>query len=409
MQASVNGTLDPIDTLKFGTEMKLIVRDSDQNLDSLAVDLIDDRVVVAVDMPGGDVERLDMIETGSNTGAFKIDLSNNQLPITFLSDGELPLIDDGVLELREQDIPADIYAEYWDPVDATGNESVTSVQIAKMTLATGSVHMPDTTSPTGTFLFTLNDSDLNNNALSKESYVLDIRADIFNLTRTSESLGMLAYMKMELNGTPLHFGSDHLSYTLTETDINTGSFKSTLNMADIAANGNNGNPLSLSGGDQFKVIYFDGMGPSWVQKTDIMTISGGGGTSNTCQGLTATIVGTPGNDYINGTAGVDVIVGLGGDDIIYGLRGNDVICGGDGKDKQYGGPGNDTLSGDAGNDTLSGGGGKDKLIGGIGNDTLKGGGGDDNLSGGDGDDKLYGQAGTDTLDGGAGSNVLVQD
>lgn len=71
-----------------------------------------------------------------------------------------------------------------------------------------------------------------------------------------------------------------------------------------------------------------------------------------CEGLPATIVGTPGNDIINGTNGNDVIAGLGGNDIVNGGAGNDVICG------------------DAGNDILTDGNDNDVLLGGEGNDVL---------------------------------------
>lgn len=101
----------------------------------------------------------------------------------------------------------------------------------------------------------------------------------------------------------------------------------------------------------------------------------------TCDGLSATIVGTNGDDTINGTAGPDVIVGLAGDDRIRGDRGRDVICGG------------------TGDDTLSGSGEDDRLFGEHGADVLDGGEGgccvhhtntgDDYLSGGQGDDRLH--------------------
>jgi hypothetical protein len=46
-----------------------------------------------------------------------------------------------------------------------------------------------------------------------------------------------------------------------------------------------------------------------------------------CDGHRATIVGTPGKDYMRGTSGPDVIVGLGGYDEIDGRGGDDIICG----------------------------------------------------------------------------------
>jgi len=97
----------------------------------------------------------------------------------------------------------------------------------------------------------------------------------------------------------------------------------------------------------------------------------------TCNGLPATIIGTPGNDVIYGTNGADVIVGQGGNDVIYGRNGNDVICGNGGDDTLYGGNGNDTLVGGDENDTLSGGNGNDMLTGGSGADSFSGGLGSD--------------------------------
>jgi RTX calcium-binding nonapeptide repeat (4 copies) len=102
------------------------------------------------------------------------------------------------------------------------------------------------------------------------------------------------------------------------------------------------------------------------------------GPTGSCNGLTATIVGTTGNDNIHGTSGRDIISGLGGNDTIAGYGGDDVICG------------------DSGSDTIDGGHGNNTLIGGTGNDTLKGGKGTDTLNGGGGTDKCDGGTGTDT-------------
>ena len=65
----------------------------------------------------------------------------------------------------------------------------------------------------------------------------------------------------------------------------------------------------------------------------------------TCEGWTATIVGTKGNDKIVGTPGKDVIVALGGRDMVRGRGGNDVICGNFGADILEGGPGDDRIFG----------------------------------------------------------------
>ena len=96
----------------------------------------------------------------------------------------------------------------------------------------------------------------------------------------------------------------------------------------------------------------------------------------TCAGLTATIVGTDGNDTIVGTPGADVIAALSGSDRVRGRGGDDVICGGYGADRLGGGTGDDRLFGGPGlyrddrdgphllNDWLRGGPGDDTIIGG---------------------------------------------
>jgi RTX calcium-binding nonapeptide repeat (4 copies) len=99
---------------------------------------------------------------------------------------------------------------------------------------------------------------------------------------------------------------------------------------------------------------------------------GPGGTTVTCKGLPATIVGTDGNDARTGSLGRDVIAGLGGNDTLSGLGGKDVICGGAGRDLLKGGKGADSLLGQKGKDTLKGGGGKDLCKGGKGKDTASG-------------------------------------
>ena len=90
-----------------------------------------------------------------------------------------------------------------------------------------------------------------------------------------------------------------------------------------------------------------------------------GDEATTCEGRTATIVGTPGNDILAGTEGTDIIAGLGGNDRISGFGGNDLICGGSGNDQMRGDDGddsinsiddvvnNDNLDGSAGTDTCT--------------------------------------------------------
>jgi Ca2+-binding RTX toxin-like protein len=128
-------------------------------------------------------------------------------------------------------------------------------------------------------------------------------------------------------------------------------------------------------------------------------------TIPTCAGLSATIIGTDGDNIMSGTAGPDVIVGLGGNDVIYGLGNNDVICGGSGDDRISGGTGNDRLYGQTGNNVLQGDSGNDILVGGASNDIVNGATGNDILLGDAGNDTLNGGSENDTLIGGLGLDV----
>jgi len=125
-----------------------------------------------------------------------------------------------------------------------------------------------------------------------------------------------------------------------------------------------------------------------------------------CDGLTATLVGTEGDDTLVGTWQADVIVGLGGDDTISGLAGDDTICGGEGDDTITGDSGADLIFGEAGDDVISGKSGSDTIFGGAGNDTIDGDSQADAIHGGDDDDAINGGAGNDALDGGNGLDVV---
>ena len=62
-----------------------------------------------------------------------------------------------------------------------------------------------------------------------------------------------------------------------------------------------------------------------------------------CQGVPATVVGTPGPDDLSGTSGRDVVYAGGGDDEIRTGDDNDLICAGPGDDRTAGRAGNDTV------------------------------------------------------------------
>jgi hypothetical protein len=120
------------------------------------------------------------------------------------------------------------------------------------------------------------------------------------------------------------------------------------------------------------------MSLAWLTPAAIITPQAAFATpSVTCDGETATIVGTSGNNDIVGTSGDDVIAALAGNDIVSGGGGDDLICGGSGNDQINGGDGNDRIIGESGDDEMNGDSGTDQLVGNAGVDRANGGAGSD--------------------------------
>lgn len=118
-----------------------------------------------------------------------------------------------------------------------------------------------------------------------------------------------------------------------------------------------------------------------------------------CRGFSATVVGTPGADFLLGTPGPDVIVAFGGSDRVVGLAGRDLVCAGGGADRIGAGSAADRVFAGPGPDRLLGRGGPDLLKGSSGNDVLKGGRGSDRLRGGRGFDRCLPGPGLDSVRG----------
>lgn len=133
-----------------------------------------------------------------------------------------------------------------------------------------------------------------------------------------------------------------------------------------------------------------------------------GGPIWKCNGVPASIVGTPGRDELRGTRRSDVIVGRGGDDVIRGRKGGDLICGDRGDDRIRGGPSSDSSGGFGPTGAccsrgLFGGPGRDRLTGGVGNDFANGGRGADLVIGNEGI-RDYCGGGPPQVDSGAGGD-----
>lgn len=139
-------------------------------------------------------------------------------------------------------------------------------------------------------------------------------------------------------------------------------------------------------------------------------------TTWTCDGVPATLVGTPGADSLTGTEGADVIVARQGDDTIRALGGDDLVCAGKGNDTVFGGGGFDILFGAQGNDSLYAANGSDgplradsrgaRMFGGVGDDLIFGSNRWDRMQGGPGNDELQGYEGRDWLRAGPNTDVV---
>lgn len=119
-----------------------------------------------------------------------------------------------------------------------------------------------------------------------------------------------------------------------------------------------------------------------------------------------TLFGGDGNDQLWGDIGADLLTGGTGNDTLRGGVGDDVLDGGDGRDQLWGGAGLDILTGGAGDDELAGEDGNDSLDGGEGNDLLNGGGGNDTIRGGAGDDRVLAGDGSDLIEAGTGNDYV---
>jgi Ca2+-binding RTX toxin-like protein len=135
-----------------------------------------------------------------------------------------------------------------------------------------------------------------------------------------------------------------------------------------------------------------------------------------CNGLPATMVGTPNNDVLVGTSGKDVIFAREGNDTIRSLAGDDVVCAGKGNDVVFGGGGFDIIFGAQGDDWLYAANGASpaeradtrgaRMFGGAGNDHLIGSTRWDRMQGGLGIDELYGYEGQDWIRAGGGNDFV---
>jgi hypothetical protein len=281
-----DGEIDDVAALTFSSELMLTLRDNDRNRDSDDDETLDDVVSVSVDAVGGDLEQLDMEETDDNTGIFTIDLSNGELEVTFLEEGEVVDQGNDILELRPDDITEDILVEYNDTRNDDSEEEITSSQTIEMTLATGSIDIPEAAGINDDFIVTLTDADLNDNPRTKDSYTVEFDGPgpEFPLMRGGNSIEDLATLEMQVEGEDVDFDDSVFTQTFVETDINSGVFTTEIDMDDIL-----NNTADVDDGDVLEITYNDFMDDTSRESSDELAI----GEANTGVDFTRTTLPIP--------------------------------------------------------------------------------------------------------------------
>lgn len=258
-----DGSMDQITSLTFSSELVVVVRDDDQNVDSQNEDTIVNALRVDAQ---NDTETVNLEETGDNTGVFEFDLSNGELRITFCDDDDTtcPEDDNGILELDSEDIEEDIVVAYLDPQaddDADDGSAVVERTLA-MALVPGTLSAPETAGVNDEFTVTLTDNDLNDNPRSRDSYTLElVETGPHPLIRAGDELEELYTFDIEIDGEAVDFGAApaEIEITITETGVNTGIFEFDFDMQDISDFGNNGAALVIDDGSDVEISIDDFM------------------------------------------------------------------------------------------------------------------------------------------------------
>ncbi len=233
----------------------------------------------------------------------------------------------------------------------------------------------------------------------------------------------LVVIKHVINDTGGTRDASEFTMNVTGTNVSDSSFpgSETGVTVTLTAGAYSVDEIAIAG--YAKTLSADCSGTIAAGETKTCTVTNND-TAPMCNGLVATIVGTPGNNVLIGSKKNDVIVGNGGNDVVVGGGGNDSICLGDGNDIVLTSSGNDTIDAGGGRNIINAGGGNNNVSTGNGNDailTLGGndtvnagggnnqvgsGGGSDNITGGGGNDLFNAGGGADTCTGGGGTNNL---
>jgi hypothetical protein len=263
-----DGSMDALADLTFASEIIITIRDDDQNLDSEQQDSIPDALFVEVDSLAGDSEFLDLEETDENTGVFQIELVNSELRTTFLADGDTPTDNNGVLELRAEDISHDITMGYIDPLSDNSVQEVVAEIVVALSIVNGTLDLPDTASIDETFAMILVDNDLNDNRRIRDSYTIILDGlGPYPLTRGGSVYGESAQFDIRFEGSSLNFGAP-IPFTFTETAINSGVFIAELDLSEILASAG----VEGEDGDELEITYKDLMGDVSSESSNTLVI-----------------------------------------------------------------------------------------------------------------------------------------
>jgi len=271
-----DGEMDQIGTITMGSEIKITARDYDQNRDSDSDETLVDAIQVTA---GSDLELIDLEETGDDTGVFVLDLSNNELRVTF---NATQTDNNGILELTSTSLTDDILIEYLDSLDdsidfdeVAGAPLVTSSFETELTLGSISVALPTEVGVNDDFVLAITDPNLNDNPRTRDSYTVDLTGTdgLYPLMRGTTDLGDFAELELDVEGNNPNFGGGGMTITLLETGINTGIFQSNVDMAELIDEAS----LDLDDGDNVEFTYTNKMDDVDRESSDELSIGRPGG------------------------------------------------------------------------------------------------------------------------------------
>jgi hypothetical protein len=295
-----DGEIDQTGDVTFGTELKVTVRDNDQNKDSDKEDSILGGLIVSTE-DGDDEVTVNLKETGKNTGVFEPDVSNNEIKITF---GGAQLADQE-LQLTQPEVTDDIIISYLDPLNDDSTDE-TFEQSITLAIQNGAISLPESAGINDDFTATITDMDLNNNPRTKDTYTVTLDGDEpVPFMRGATDLGDFAQLEVEVEGDNPDFDGS-VTETFVETGINTGIFEATFDMADLLESAGADN---IDDGDSIVFTYHDLFDDVSREASDELSI----GRANTGVDFSRTALPVPptgDSDYVDVTGNTEVFTTL---------------------------------------------------------------------------------------------------